>query len=311
MKAFVLTVFALSFAAGCANANAAGEATMTAVVNANNTKVTWLDLPQQDLVYLQLNEGVVVLQLADQFAPRHSERFRQLVNAGFYDGLTFYRVIDQYVLQAGLPEGETHPSGKPQQWPALKAEFSWPVRKQDPYFFIEKNDVYARETGFNQGFPVGREGDEEWLLNCANMISMARDPAPDTGTTDLAIMQGQAPRHLDRNMSMFARVIYGGQWLNLMPRGERDVDYGVIPAHKPRGVIVKATMGNALPKDKQLPLQIMNTNSAEFADKVAKHRARDSEFFHYKGLKKVDICYQQVPVRLVAAPTTPANTVTK
>jgi hypothetical protein len=55
----------------------------------------------------------------------------------------------------------------------------------------------------------------------------------------------------------------------------------------------------------------MNTNSAEFADKVAKHRARDSEFFHYKGLKKVDICYQQVPVRLVAAAKTLANSETK
>ena len=71
-----------------------------------------MDLPQQNLVYLELRQGVVVLQLADQFAPAHSQRFRQLVKAGFYDGLTFYRVIDQYVLQAGLPEGETHPSGK-------------------------------------------------------------------------------------------------------------------------------------------------------------------------------------------------------
>jgi hypothetical protein len=70
-------------------------------------------------------------------------------------------------------------------------------------------------------------------------------------------------------------------------------------------------MGNALPKDKQLPLQIMNTNSAEFAEKVAKHRARNSEFFHYKGLGKVDICYQQVPVRLVPATTTVTNSETK
>lgn len=305
---FVVSALALCCAVVCGSVQAA---TVNAPVANATTAETWLDLPQQNLVYLELRQGVVVLQLADQFAPAHSQRFRQLVKAGFYDGLTFYRVIDQYVLQAGLPEGETHPSGKPQQWPALKAEFTWPVRKTDPYFLIEKNDVYAKETGFNQGFPVGREGNEEWLLNCANMISMARDPAPDTGTTDFAIMQGQAPRHLDRNMSMFARVIYGGEWLNLMPRGDRNINSGVIAKAATRGVIVKATMGNDLAQNKQLPLQMMNTQSTEFAEKVAKHRARDGEFFHYKGLGKVDICYQQVPVRKHPTATSVANTENK
>lgn len=308
MKAyFVISALALSFAVICGSASA-NAATVNAPAASAKTAETWLDLPQQDLVYLELSQGVVVLQLADQFAPAHSQRFRQLVKSKFYDGLTFYRVIDQYVLQAGLPEGESHPSGKAQQWPAIKAEFTWPVRNTDPYFLIEKNDVYAKETGFNQGFPVGREGNEEWLLNCANMISMARDPAPDTGTTDFAIMQGQAPRHLDRNMSMFARVVYGGEWLNLMPRGDRNIDSGVIEKAAARGVIVKATMGNELAQNKQLPLQMMNTQSSEFEEKIAKHRARDGEFFHYKGLGKVDICYQQVPVRLRPVTASAAKT---
>ncbi|MDZ7901203.1 MAG: peptidylprolyl isomerase [Rheinheimera sp.] len=129
------------------------------------------------------------------------------------------------------------------------------MRNTDPYFLIEKNDVYAKERDHLTGrFPVEREGNEEWLLNCANMISMARDTAPDTGTTDFAILQGQAPRHLDRNMSIFARVIYGAEWLNLMPRGDRNINSGVIEKAAARGVIVKATMGNQLAQNKQLPL---------------------------------------------------------
>lgn len=264
----------------------------------NPTEAEWFDIPQQQLVYLQLADGVVVLQLAEQFAPIHSQRFRQLVHAGFYDGLSFYRVIDQFVLQAGLAEGEKHPSGKVQRWPPLKAEFSWPVRSQDPYLQVEQNDLYAKETGFNQGFAVGREDGQEWLLNCANMIAMARDSAKDSATTDFAIMQGQAPRHLDRNMSVFARVVYGGEWLNLVKRGDRNLDGGVIANKIERTLILTATMGNELDPAKQLPLQISNTHSKEFAAKLAKHRKREGDFFHDKGLGKVDICYQQVPVRL-------------
>jgi len=264
----------------------------------NASEAEWLDLPQQDLVYLQLADGVVVLQLADHFAPSHSQRFRQLVRSGFYDGLSFYRVIDQFVLQAGLAEGEQHPSGKPQNWPPLKAEFSWPVRSSDPYLRVENNDINAKETGFNQGFAVGREAGQEWLLNCANMISMARDSVKDSATTDFAIMQGQAPRHLDRNMSVFARVVFGGEWLNLVKRGDRYENGGVIAKQADRSQIIKASMGNELAQSQQLSLEISNTQSKEFAAKLAKHRKREGDFFHDKGLGKVDICYQQVQVRL-------------
>ena len=98
----------------------------------------------------------MVLQLADAFTPLTSARFRQLVQQRFYDGLAFYRVIDQFVLQAGLPEGELHPNQKPQQHPALPAEFSWPIRSTDPYTPVQSGDLLAEETGFNQGFAVGR-----------------------------------------------------------------------------------------------------------------------------------------------------------
>ncbi|MBU2278361.1 MAG: peptidylprolyl isomerase, partial [Gammaproteobacteria bacterium] len=81
-----------------------------AQAQAQAAEEVWLDIPQSELVYLQLEQGTVVFKLADQFAPRHTERFRQLVRAGFYQGLTFYRVIDQFVLQAGLPEDEKHPT---------------------------------------------------------------------------------------------------------------------------------------------------------------------------------------------------------
>lgn len=260
----------------------------------------YLDIPQAELVYLELEQGIVVLKLAPQFTPEHSKRFIALVQAGFYNGLDFYRVIDQFVLQAGLIDTETHPYGVKADWPALKAEFSWPARPGDPFTLVQQDDLLAKQTGFNQGFAVGRDNGEEWLLHCPNVINMARSEDANSATTDFALMQGQAPRHLDRNMSVFAKVIWGGQALNLVKRGERE-NGGIIDNKAERSRIIRMTLGSDLPKAEQLPLQWLDTASAEFKQRIATSRARDNAFFRYKGNGALDICYQQVPVRLKPA----------
>ena len=262
----------------------------------------WQDISQQQLVYLQVSdaagrEGTVVLQLADAFTPLTSARFRQLVQQRFYDGLPFYRVIDQFVLQAGLPEGESHPQQLKKSYPALPAEFSWPVRSADPYTPVQSGDLLAEETGFNQGFAVGRAKGREWLIHCPNLVNMARDANPASATTDFAIMQGQAPRHLDQNMNVFARVIWGAEKLNLLPRGEK-ASGGILSVQQRRGSILSARLGTELPAAQQLALQQQLSNSADFQQMLQRRRERADEFYQYKGNGKLDICYLGAPVRL-------------
>lgn len=266
---------------------------------------SWVDIPQQQLVYLQLSDGdktvgQVVLQLADPFTPKTSARFRQLVQDRFYDGLPFYRVIDQFVLQAGLPENETHPAKLTKSYPPLPAEFSWPIRGKDSYTPVQSGDLLADETGFNQGFAVGRAKGREWLIHCPNLVNMARDTNPASATTDFAIMQGQAPRHLDQNMNVFGRVIWGTEVLNLVPRGEKAAG-GILDAKAHRGVIVSARLGSELPKAAQLPLQQQLTGSDDFQQMLKRRRARADEFYQDKGNGKLDICYLGAPVRLKTA----------
>jgi peptidylprolyl isomerase len=268
-----------------------------AVAQAQAAEEVWLDIPQSELVYLQLEQGTVVFKLADQFAPRHTERFRQLVRAGFYQGLTFYRVIDQFVLQAGLPEDEKHPTLTNQNWPGVEAEFSWPVRPADRYTLVQKPEMLAAETGFNQGFAVGRDNGQEWLLSCPLTINMARDNDANSGTTDFALMRGQAPRHLDRNMSVFAKVVWGAELLNLVKFGPSETG-GIITDPKSRSRILKASLGSDLAKSAQLPLQWQDTSSPAFAEALTQRRLRGNEFFKHKGNGALDICYSQVPVRL-------------
>ncbi len=54
---------------------------------------------------LHTNAGAVTVELFDDDAPKTVENFRKLAGDGFYDGLTFHRVISDFMIQGGCPEG--------------------------------------------------------------------------------------------------------------------------------------------------------------------------------------------------------------
>lgn len=76
--------------------------------------------PENTLV-LELDTGRVVIRMLPETAPRHVARIRELARAGFYDGVTFHRVIPGFVAQTGDPIGSGRGgSGRG----SLPAEFS-------------------------------------------------------------------------------------------------------------------------------------------------------------------------------------------
>jgi cyclophilin family peptidyl-prolyl cis-trans isomerase len=54
---------------------------------------------------LHTNAGAVTVELFDDDAPKTVSNFRKLAGDGFYDGLTFHRVINDFMIQGGCPEG--------------------------------------------------------------------------------------------------------------------------------------------------------------------------------------------------------------
>lgn len=74
---------------------------------------------KEDLIYLDLDYGRVVIETRPDLAPQHVARIKELVREGFYDGIVFHRVIDGFMAQTGDPTG-TGMGGSGQK---IEAEF--------------------------------------------------------------------------------------------------------------------------------------------------------------------------------------------
>jgi peptidylprolyl isomerase len=239
--------------------------------------------------------GRILLELAPAFAPKHVERFRALVRAKFYDGQSFYRVIDGFVAQGGVGEGEDkkHP-----EWPALKAEFDRPIDDDVRFAPLMSPDLFAREVGHVDGFPVGRDWEEGrmWLLHCPGTLAMARDSDPDTGATEFYIPIGHGPRRLDRNLTAFGRVLDGMQYLQKLNRGDPKVESGVIQDASKRDPIVRVQLAADMPRDERPRMQVMDTMSKGFADYKAQRRNPAPDFYK-RPAANLDICAFNAPAQ--------------
>ena len=54
---------------------------------------------------IETTKGIITIELWDDVAPKHAENFLKLANEGFYDGLNFHRIIPNFVIQGGCPNG--------------------------------------------------------------------------------------------------------------------------------------------------------------------------------------------------------------
>ena len=77
-------------------------------------------MDKENVLYLDLKDGRVTIELYPEKAPKHVERIKELVREGFYDGIVFHRVIDGFMAQTGDPTG-TGMGGSEQN---LDAEFN-------------------------------------------------------------------------------------------------------------------------------------------------------------------------------------------
>lgn len=254
----------------------------------------WYTPLQSHLVYVDTPKGEVVIALTDSVAPQHAKRFTDLVNAGFYDGRYFYRVVDGFVAQGGSNEEVDETA----LTTPLKAEFT-ATGLGERFIPVQTPALFAPVTGFIDGFAAASDekGEQFWLTHCPGAVAMARNSDADSGDTEFYIVIGQAPRHLDRNMSVFGRVIAGMEALQALPRGLRE-NSGVIEAPGENSEIRTMRMGTSLPKESQRHFRIQLANNADYLEKINAAKVMKGDFFHDRTYtpRPIDVCYYQTAV---------------
>jgi peptidylprolyl isomerase len=261
--------------------------------NLVNAQTQWRTLDPANTLLMTLPQGRVVFELAPQFAPAHVAQFSRLVRSGFYDNNTFYRVIDGFVAQAG-------PDAEVKNAPRLAIESQWSTGKDWSFTLVQNNDLFAEQTGFKDGFAVAYNASQSkaWLTHCPGTLGMARDTGADTGSNHFYIPNGQAPRFLDRIMTIFGRVVYGMQHIQSLQRtqvleGEAEVKK---QDHTP---ILSMQLMSDVDKDKQLIVEVAQTHGDAFNTMLVERRARKNAFFYKKPPPVLDVCQVSVKSRLV------------
>ena len=132
----------------------------------------------ENLIYVDLKYGRVVIELLPKLAPLHAARMKQLSREGFYNGLSFHRVRKGFVAETGDPTGTgLGGSGK-----AMKAELS----------------------------------KESFVRGVVGMKHKLREL--DSADSQFFIITGVAP-HLDGKYTVWGRVIYGMEFVDLLVPG--------------------------------------------------------------------------------------------
>ncbi len=212
-SACMVAAAALAAAAVAMSANSLSvkPRTMADVIAASKGS-DWRSLDPQNTLYVELPAGRVVIELDPTFAPNGVTNIRTLVREHYFDGLAVVRAQDNFVVEWNDPDN-TRPLGSAEK--ILGAEFSRSSNEL-PFTPLPDPDTYAPEVGFVNGFPAARDTRTHlaWLVHCYAMVGVGRDNDVDSGNgSELYVVIGQAPRQLDRNVTLVGRVVSGMEQL--------------------------------------------------------------------------------------------------
>ena len=139
------------------------------------------------MVVIEMENGKKIeIELYPEIAPISCENFEKLVRQGFYDGLTFHRVIPGFMIQGGCPDG----TGMGGPGYSIKGEFA-------------------------------QNGIANNLAHTPGVLSMARAMHPNSGGSQFFIMHKAAPP-LDGSYAAFGKVIEGMDVVNKIAETETD-----------------------------------------------------------------------------------------
>ena len=148
-------------------------------------------IAKENLMILKLKDGDVKIELFPDVAPNHVERIKTLANEGKYNNVVFHRVIDGFMAQTG-----------------------------DVQFGNSSSDTFdLRRAGTGSSNLPDLKQEFSDIPHEKGTLSMARSSDPNSGNSQFFICFESAP-HLDRNYTVFGKVIEGMEYVDKIKRGD-------------------------------------------------------------------------------------------
>ena len=210
MTTLIVALCLLLTVTACGNQGSATAQTEVTTLTGEDAFTSQIELLDESMTYYAEIEiadyGTITVQLDQTAAPITAANFVALAESGFYDGLTFHRIISGFMVQGGDPEG----NGTGGSETKIKGEFA--------------------ANGWDN--PIKHE---------RGVISMARSKAYDSASSQFFIMHADAP-HLDGGYAAFGCVTEGMDVVDAICNDARPTDNNGSIASDAQPVMTKVTI---------------------------------------------------------------------
>ena len=235
----------------------------------------WRTPDPENVLVIDTSKGRIIVEMVPEAAPAHVAQIRKLVRARLYDGLVFFRVLDQFMAQTGDPKN-TGDGGSSE--PNLKAEFTFRRDGMTPFATVAR--PMGTQVGFVASLPVVSQADSfatmtsdhklaAWGTYCPGVAGMARDEDPDTANSQFFLMR-QAYPSLDKRYTAWGRVIAGLEAVRAIKTGE--------PVADPDRMIRVRVLAD-LPEAERPRVQVIDAHGPAFHRLVSRIRqAKGADF---------------------------------
>lgn len=236
----------------------------------------WRTPDPNDVLVIDTNRGRIFVELVPEVAPQFAARARQLAHEHFYDGLTFFRVIEDFMDQTGDPQNNGTGGSK---LPDLPAEFSFRRGPSTPFALAD--DQAVAEVGFIKSLPVTsqsmmlapmtRDGMvQAWALYCPGVAGAARSGDPNSANSQFFLMRAKYPK-LEKQYTAFGRVIAGQDVVVAVKTGE--------PVADPQDRMERVRVLADLPPAERPQVRVIDPAGPWFKAEIARVRAEEGAAF--------------------------------
>ena len=236
----------------------------------------WRTPNPDDVLVIDTNKGRIIVEMVPEAAPLYTTRMRELALERFFDGQTFFRVIEGFMAQTGDPENRgTGGSSKPD----VRGEFTFRRGPDTPFALAADQSV--AEIGFIKSLPVmtqsmmlaplTRDGKiSGWGLYCPGVAGAARGEDENSANSQFFLMRDGYPS-LEKRYAAWGRVIVGQDVVRAIKVGE--------PAPDPQDRMTQLRLLSDIPEPQRPKVRVIDPAGAWFKAEIARVRAaRGADF---------------------------------